>query len=401
MDRPMPTVADVVRRYGDPYRAHTGASLSHAHRRVLTALAQCRTAALGGHVEQCDRCGHTRVWYNSCRNRHCPTCQSLARAAWIEARTADLLDTEYFHVVFTVPPAIAAIALQNPAVVYGILFRTTAETLRTIATDPKHLGAGIGFFAVLHTWGQTLVHHPHLHCVVPGGGLSPDGTRWIACRPGFFLPVRVLSRLFRRLFLTALQDAFDDGQLRFAGSLHALADPYRFADYLRPARETEWVVYAKPPFAGPHQVLDYVGRYTHRVAIANQRLIDLEDDHVRFRYKDYRAPAAPKTLTLDATEFLRRFLLHVLPRGFHRMRYYGLLGHRHRVEHLAQCRHLLGTMVVAAQVDAATIQTDYRDRYEALTGRSLRVCPECHDGRMQRVESRVDAPDARHRIDTS
>lgn len=400
MDRPTPTVADVFRRDGDTYRAHAGPSLSIAHRRVMTAIAQCRTAALGGHVEQCDRCPHTRIWYNSCRNRHCPTCQSLARAAWIDARTADLLDTEYFHVVFTVPQAVADIALQNQAVVYGILFRATAETLRTIAADPKHLGAAIGFFAVLHTWGQTLVHHPHLHCVVPGGGLAPDGTRWIGCRPGFFLPVRVLSRLFRRLFLTALQDAFDAGQLRFAGSRQALADPPRFADQLQLARQTEWVVYAKRPFAGPRQVLDYVGRYTHRVAIANQRLIDLDDGHVRFRYTDYRAPAAPKTMTLDATAFIRRFLLHVLPPGFHRIRYYGLLGHRHRREHLAQCRHLLGTTALPEEVGHAPNVVDYRDRYEALTGRSLRVCPRCQGGHMRVVECVVGAPSPT-RLDTS
>ena len=345
MDRPTLTVADIFRRYGEAYRDPARVSLSTAQRRVMTAIAACRTAALGGHVEQCDRCGHTRVWYNSCRNRHCPSCQSLARAAWIEARTADLLDCEYFHVVFTVPQAIAEIAAQNKAVVYGILFRATAETLRTIAADPRHLGAAIGFFAVLHTWGQTLMHHPHLHCVVPGGGLSPDGTRWIACRPGFFLPVRVLSRLFRRLFLTALQEAFDAGQLHFAGSLHALSEPHGFAAHLQPARATDWVVYAKRPFAGPQQVLDYVGRYTHRVAIANQRLLDMDDGHVRFRYKDYRADRSetPKTMTLAAPEFIRRFLLHVLPAGFHRIRYYGLLGHRHRTDKLARCRQLLGT----------------------------------------------------------
>jgi hypothetical protein len=354
-----------------------------AHRRVMAAIEQCRTAALGGHVEQCDRCGHTRVWYNSCRNRHCPTCQSLARAAWIEDRTADLLDTEYFHVVFTVPQAIAEIAAQNKAVVYGILFRATAETLRTIAADPRHLGAEIGFFAVLHTWGQTLMHHPHLHCVVPGGGLSPDGTRWIACRPGFFLPVRVLSRLFRRLFLTALHEAFEDGHLRFTASLQALSDPHGFADHLRPARTTQWVVYAKPPFAGPQQVLDYVGRYTHRVAISNHRLLDMDDGHVRFHYKDYRADRSetPRTMTLAATEFIRRFLLHVLPAGFHRMRHYGLLGNRHRTHKLARCRQLLGT-TVAPLIVGETRPPDYRDRYESLTGVSLRTCPVCPDGHM-------------------
>jgi len=309
MDRPTLTVGDIFRRYGEAYRHAAGRALATAQRRVMAAIESCRTAALGGHVEQCDHCGHSRVWYNSCRNRHCPTCQSLARAAWIEDRTADLLDTPYFHVVFTVPQAIAEIAAQNKAGVYGILFRATADTLRTIAADPRHLGAAIGFFAVLHTWGQTLMHHPHLHCVVPGGGLSPDGTRWIACRPGFFLPVRVLSRLFRRLFLEALQAAFDTGRLHFAGSLHALIDPSGFAAHLHPTRHTDWVVYAKRPFAGPHQVLEYVGRYTHRVAIANQRLLDMDDGHVRFRYQNYRAAASqrPQTMTLEAPEFIRRF----------------------------------------------------------------------------------------------
>jgi hypothetical protein len=384
MDRPTLTVADVFRRDGDTYRDHAGPSLSMTHRRVMTAIEQCRTAALGGHVEPCDRCGHTRVWYNSCRNRHCPTCQSLARAAWIEDRTSDILDTEYFHVVFTVPQAIAEIASQNTSVVYGILFRATAETLRTMAADPTHLGAAIGFFAVLHTWGQTLVHHPHLHCVVPGGGLSPDGTRWIACRPGFFLPVRVLSRLFRRLFLDALQEAFDAGRLHLAGTLHALAERSNFAAHLQPTRQTEWVVYAKPPFAGPQQVLEYVGRYTHRVAISNQRLLDMDDGHVRFRYKNYRAesPQTPQTMTLAAPEFIRRFLLHVLPLGFHRIRYYGLLGHRHRTENLARCRQLLGT-TSAQPIPGETVPPpDYRDRYESLTGISLRRCPACADGHM-------------------
>jgi hypothetical protein len=383
MDRPTLTVGDIVRRYGDAYRRAADRVLSTAQRRVLTAIAACRTAALGGHVEQCDHCGHTRVWYNSCRNRHCPGCQSLARAAWIEARTADLLDCEYFHVVFTVPQAIAEIAAQNKAVVYDILFHATADTLRTIAADPRHLGAAIGFFAVLHTWGQTLMHHPHLHCVVPGGGLSPDGTRWIACRPGFFLPVRVLSRLFRRLFLDSLQGAFETGRLRCAGSLEALADPSAFAAHLRPTRQTEWVVYAKRPFAGPQQVLEYVGRYTHRVAIANQRLLDMDDGHVRFRYKDYRAasPETPQTMTLDAPEFIRRFLVHVLPSGFHRIRYYGWLGPRHRTDTLARCRELLGP-TAAPPITQPRPHADYRDRYESLAGASLRACPLCADGHM-------------------
>ncbi len=310
MDRPTLEVADIFRRYGDAYRDEAGPSLSTAQRRVMTAIETCRTAALGGHVEQCDTCGHQRLAYNSCRNRHCPKCQSLARAAWVEQRTTEVLDCEYFHVVFTVPAPIAAIALQNKALVYGALFRATAETLRTIAADPKHLGAEIGFFAVLHTWGQTLVHHPHLHGVVPGGGLSPDGTRWIACRPGFFLPVRVLSRLFRRLFLEQLEAAFTAGTRHLAGALHALRDPHAWARYLAPVRQVEWVVYAKRPFAGPQQVLDYVGRYTHRVAISNERIRDIDHDEVRLTYKDYRADPAQsvKTMTLAATEFIRRFL---------------------------------------------------------------------------------------------
>ena len=266
----------------------------------------------------------------------------------------------------------------------GILFRATADTLCTIAADPRHLGAAIGFVAVLHTWGQTLMHHPHLHCVVPGGGLSPDGTRWIACRPGFFLPVRVLSRRFRRLFLTSLQEAYDAGQLHFAGALQALAEPPSFAAHLHPTRDTDWVVYAKRPFAGPQQVLEYVGRYTHRVAIANQRLLDMGDGHVRFRYKNYRAdPAqAPQTMTLEAPEFIRRFLLHVLPSGFHRIRYYGWLGHRQRTETLARCRQLLGTAAPPPIAGASLPPSDYRDRYESLTGVSLRRCPVCADGHM-------------------
>jgi len=383
-------VADVFRRYGEIYRAAAGASLSTAQRRVMTAIERCRTAALGGHVEQCDQCGHTRVWYNSCRDRHCPQCQSLRRAAWITDRQAELLACEYFHVVFTVPDAIAVIALQNQAAVYRILFRAAAETLRTIAADATHLGAEIGFFAVLHTWGQTLVHHPHLHCVVPGGGLARDGTRWIACRPGFFLPVRVLSRLFRRLFLTQLAAAFDAGTLRFFGSLIALQDRRAFLQHLAPARQAEWVVYAKRPFAGPQQVLDYVGRYTHRIAISDSRVVDIHDGHVTFRYKNYREThPTPNAMTLSATEFIRRFLLHVLPTGFHRIRYYGFLGHRHRTEKLARCRQLLGTV---SSPPASTVRVDYRERYETLTGISLRTCPVCHDGHMLVIEqvSRCD-----------
>ena len=388
MDRSAIDVAEIFRRYGETYRLQAGPALTSRQRRVMSSIEHCRTAALGGHVEQCDHCGHRRVWFNSCRDRHCPRCQSLARAAWINAREADLLDTEYFHVVFTVPEPIAAIAFQNKAVVYALLFRAAAETLRTIAADPQHLGAQIGFFAVLHTWGQTLVFHPHLHCVVPGGGLSHDGTRWISCRRGFFLPVRVLSRLFRRLFLSYLHDAFDAGQLRFSGALQPLAQPCGFADHLNPARQTEWVVYAKPPFAGPQQVLDYVGRYTHRIAISNQRLVDMDDGHVRFHYNDYRAdrPQSQKTMLLAATEFIRRFLFHVLPSGFHRIRYYGLLGNRHRHAKLAQCRQLLNMRCAETIGRPPSASQDYRDRYEVLTGISLRMCPRCRGGRMLVIE---------------
>jgi hypothetical protein len=382
MDRPKLEVADVFRRYGESYRRQHGASLSTAQRRVMTAIEVCRTAALGGHLERCDSCPHERPSYNSCRNRHCPKCQSLARAQWVEKRKAEVLDCEYFHVVFTVPENIAAIAYQNKDLVYGILFRATAETLTTIAADPKHLGAEIGFFAVLHTWGQNLLHHPHLHCVVPGGGISPDGTRWILCRPGFFLPVRVLSRLFRRLFLKYLQEAFDSGKLQFFASLEPFRDPQAFARRLAEARKTEWVVYAKPPFGGPQQVVDYVGRYTHRVAISNHRLVDIEDGHVKFSWRDYRDDNQQKTMTLLSEEFIRRFLLHVLPSGFHRIRYYGFLGNRYRKQKLAHGRRLLGMVPPSLDSSVPTPPEDYRDRYEKLTGRSLRECPICHQGRM-------------------
>jgi Putative transposase/Transposase zinc-binding domain len=379
MDRPKLEVGDLFRRYGEAYRQqHTG-SLSLAQLRVMTAIERCRTAALGGHIEQCDQCRYERHAYNSCRDRHCPKCQSLARAQWIEDRQAELLDTQYFHVVFTVPEEIAAIAYQNKEVVYNILFRATSETLHTIAADPQHLGAEIGFFAVLHTWGQNLLFHPHLHCVVPGGGLSPDRARWIPCRRGFFLPVRVLSRLFRRLFLELLEKAFADHQLQFFSALQELQDHKAFHAYLLAARNRDWVVYAKKPFAGPQQVLDYVGRYTHRVAISNDRLLAIENHQVQFRYKDYRDNGQQKTMTLSADEFIRRFLLHVLPDAFQRIRYYGFLGNRYRKEKLGLCRQLLGMKEIAPPEETPQ---DYRDRYEALTGSSLWECPVCHRGRM-------------------
>jgi hypothetical protein len=381
-----PEVADVFHRYGEAYRQQNGASLSTAQRRAMSAIELCRTAALGGHVEQCDSCGHQRISYNSCRSRSCPKCQSLARAQWLADRQSELLDTQYFHIVFTLPDEIAVIAYQNKAPVYDILFHAAAETLLTIAADPAHLGAEIGFLAILHTWGQNLLHHPHLHCVVPGGGISADGTRWIGCRPGFFLPVKVLSRLFRRLFLERLEKAFLAGKLAFFSSLQPLREHAAFLRHLAPVRTNEWVVYAKPPFGGPHQVLDYVGRYTHRIAISNNRLLDIENGSVRFRWKDYRDDGRQKMMTLSADEFVRRFLIHVLPSRFHRIRYYGFLGNRYRVQKLDRCRQLLA-MPVPQPLDGQS-ESDYRDRYEELTGlSSLRQCPTCHQGHMIIIET--------------
>jgi len=383
-------VADIFRRCGSQYRQTHADGLSRAQRRVMSAIELCRTAALGGHVEQCDGCGHQRIAFNSCRHRCCPKCQSLARAQWLERRQAVLPEIEYFHVVFTLPEPIAALAYQNKKLLHDILFRSSAETLRTIAADPKHLGAEIGFITILHTWGQNLLHHPHVHCVVPGGGIAPDGEHWIACRPGFFLPVRVLSRLFRRLFLEQLRRAFDTGALQFHGQLEPLRDAKAFAAWLAPAAQAEWVVYAKPPFGGAEQVLDYLGRYTHRVAISNNRLSGFDGDAVTFRWKDYKHPATHKTMTLTAGEFIRRFLLHVLPDGFKRIRSYGLLANRHRTARLAACRRLLGVADPAAESPTAkspVAKEDYRDHYQRLTGKSLRDCPVCRRGQMVRVET--------------
>ena len=379
MPQPTPELADIFRQHGAAYR-QTHALPLHQHR-LMQAIVNCRTAALGGAVEWCDHCQNTRIVYRSCRDRHCPKCQGLARERWIQQRLAELLPVEYFHVVFTVPEQIAAIAFYNKVVVYQILFRTVAATLLTIARDPQHLGAEIGFFAVLHTWGQNLHLHPHLHCVVPGGGLSPDG-EWKACLPGFFLPVRVLSRLFRRLFLEALEKAYADGQLQFFSALEPLRDPSAFAQFLAPVRQTEWVVYAKPPFGGPPQVIEYLGRYTHRVAISNQRLVALPDGQVSFRWKDYRHPEQPKVTTVSAEEFIRRFLLHALPPGFQRIRYFGLLANCHRAGKLQLCRQQLA----APTADLLPVPKDYRDFYAALTAKNLRLCPECGIGTMIRIE---------------
>lgn len=339
MPRPALELAGIFRQHGDSYRkTHR---LPRGQLRVMRAIEVCRTAALGGHVETCSQCDFTRIAYNSCRNRHCPKCQNTERARWLERRRAELLPVEYFHVVFTLPEEIARIAFSNHAVVYDILFRAASAALLTIARDPKHLGAEIGFFAILHTWGQNLLHHPHLHCVIPGGGLSADGRHWIGCRPGFFLPVRVLSRLFRRRFLENLETA--RGELQFSGELSELAESAVWDAHLAAAGSKEWVVYAKPPFGGPAGALEYLGRYTHRVAISNQRLLAASEGTVSFQWKDYRKGGAQKSraMTLTADEFIRRFLMHTLPPGFQRIRHFGFLANCHRRRKLKLCRQLL------------------------------------------------------------
>jgi predicted Zn-ribbon and HTH transcriptional regulator len=378
--RPALEVADIVRAHGDEFRQAHAASLSPRQKRVLRSVELCRTAALGGHMERCDQCGHERNAYNSCADRHCPKCQSLARAKWLEKRQAELLQVEYFHVVFTLPEPLAKLSLQNKREMYDLLFRATAETLQTIAADPKPLGAQVGFFCILHTWGQTLTAHPHLHCVVPGGGISLDGSRWVTCRPGFFLPVKVLSRRFRNVYLRYLEQAYAAGKLQFHGDLKLLADPQSFARYLSPLRDMEWVVYAKPPFGGPERVLDYLGRYTHRVAISNHRLIELKDGQVTFVYKDYKYEQRQKVMTLSAGEFLRRFLLHVLPDGFQRIRHYGFLGNRHRAKNLARCRELL-----AMPSPTLRIECDYREHCRQVGGQDPLRCPNCKSGQMVRI----------------
>ncbi|SCU97944.1 transposase [Cupriavidus necator] len=337
-------VADIFRSHGPAWRATTHLSLGQL--KIMSAIEQCRTAALGGHVLRCSGCERIEVAFNSCRNRHCTKCQASAAHRWLEARQADLLPVEYYHVVFTLPAPVGAIAWYNKTVIYGLLFDIAAETLRTIAADARHLGAQIGATLVLHTWGSALTHHPHVHGIIPGGGLSPDGERWIACRTGFFLPVRVLSRLFRRRFLEALESAHQRGQLQFFGEYTELANAATFARWLAPLRTCEWVVYAKRPFAGPDTVLEYLSRYTHRVAISNQRLVAFDERGVTFRWKDYRAKGRTrhKIMTLETGEFMRRFLLHVLPAGFHRIRHYGLLANPVRRASLAKARELLNVM---------------------------------------------------------
>ncbi len=376
--RPALEVADVFRVQGPSYRLAQSGHLSLNQLKAMSAIEACRTAELGGHVERCEDCAHVQVAYNSCRNRHCPRCQGAAAKRWLEAREAELLPVAYYHVVFTMPAEIADIAFHNKAVVYDILFKAASQTLLTIAADPKHLGARIGVTAVLHSWGSALTHHPHVHCIVPGGGLSPDGQSWVACRPRFFLPVRVLSRLFRRLFLDKLAAAHLESRLDFFGDLVGLADRSAFTARLAPLRRREWVVYAKRPFAGPEAVLAYLARYTHRVAISSSRLVSLDARGVTFRWKDYRVDgdARRKLMTLSADEFIRRFMIHVLPQGFHRIRHFGLFANTGRAANLAKLRALLEPQSAPPAVQAANDNVAIKDAFP---------CP-CCGGRMRLIE---------------
>jgi hypothetical protein len=375
MARPSFEVADIFVAHADSFLRGVGSVALSAQRYVLNNLIACRTSLLGGHVERCDSCDFERISYNSCRNRHCPKCQATARAEWLDARSQDLLDVEYFHVVFTVPQPIAQIALQNKKVMYGILFRASSETLKTIAADPKHLGAEIGFLSVLHTWGQTLMHHPHIHCIVPGGGLSPDGTQWVSCPAGFFLSVRVLSEVFRGKFIEMTRRALADGELRFHGDLDRLNSLDAFEAHLRSSLLHNWVVYAKRPFGGPEQVLKYLANYTHRVAISNHRLVSMRDGQVRFRSRNYAKGNRKRITALDAVEFIRRFLLHTLPRRFVRIRHSGFLANACRKMKLARCRELLGCdpprPLEIADDDPAEVPV---------------LCPQCEHGRLIRFK---------------
>jgi len=406
MARPLLEVADIFRACGPAWRDANAGHVSLGQLKAMSAIESCRTAALGGHVLRCEDCAHAQIAYNSCRNRHCPKCQSAAAKSWLADRQAELLSVPYYHLVFTLPAAVADIAYQNKAAVYDMLFAASAEALTTIAADPKHLGARIGVISVLHTWGSALTHHPHVHMIAPGGGLSPDGARWISCRKGFFLPVRVLSRLFRRLFLERLVAAHDAGRLHFFGALASLAARDAFDAHLAPLRTAKWVVYAKRPFGGPEAVLAYLSRYTHRVAIANSRLLAFDGGAVTFKWKDYRRDGRDryKTMTLDAQEFIRRFLIHVLPSGFHRIRHYGLFASAARAKNIVRIRELLAASEGPQQRQAARADADKAGHAEPAA--SSRQCP-CCGGRMILVEifARGCAPcsvaPGNFRIDTS
>jgi hypothetical protein len=382
-----PTLGDVIRRFGPALLEQRGAALTPAQHAVLSTLGRCHTAALGGHLYRCDTCGAEHAAYNSCGNRHCPSCLGHKSAKWLADREAELLPVPYFHVVFTVPAEVAALALGNKKVVYAILFRAASETLLEVAANPEHLGADIGFLAILHTWTQTLLYHPHIHCIVPGGGLSPDGSRWVKSRDDFFLHVHVLSSLYRGKFLAYLAEAARAGSLQFAGATASLATPAGFDAFLHEQRSKDWVVHAKPPFGSPEQVLKYLARYTHRVAISDRRILDIQDAGVTFRYRD-NARGGQQVMTLGGVEFLRRFLLHVLPDGFVRIRYFGLLANRCRAENLKRCRELLAAEPGAATVptptapsSAPTPEQDDRDR-----------CPYCGVGRLRYVGTLSPVP---------
>jgi Zn finger protein HypA/HybF involved in hydrogenase expression len=403
--RPALEVADIFRAHGAAWRAANAGHVSLGQLKVMSAIERCRTAALGGHVERCENCAHTVIAYNSCRNRHCPKCQGAAAQQWLAGREAELLPLAYFHVVFTLPARIADIAYQNKAVIYDLLFKASSETMLTIAADPKHLGARIGILSVLHTWGSAMTHHPHVHMIVPGGGISLDGKSWLSCRPLFLLSVEVLSALFRGLFLDKLRAAYQAGALQFFGKHTRLIDPRAFAAYLAPLWNTKWVVYCKRPFGGPKQVLRYLARYTHRVAISNRRLIACDDNGVTFKWKDYRieGPDRYKVMTLATHEFIRRFLIHVLPAGFHRIRYYGLLASGKRAENLARARQLLMPPIIP--VDAIKAINPHPTEPE----KPKHSCP-CCGGRMVIIESfepgatphyRPSPPTSAIRIDTS
>jgi hypothetical protein len=400
LGRPKLEVADIFRRHGRAWRQANAGHVSLGQLKVMSAIENCRTAALGGHVARCDndKCGHTQIAYNSCRNRHCPKCQGAAAREWLAAREAELLPVPYFHVVFSLPAQIADIAYHNKAAIYDILFKASAETLITIAADPKHLGARIGILSVLHTWGSALTHHPHVHMIVPGGGISLDGERWIACRPGFFLPVRVLSRLFRRLVLEKLAAVHSGGALQFFGKHAALAHAQAFAAYLAPLRNSEWVVYSKRPFAGPAEVLRYLARYTHRVAISNRRLVALNDSGVTFKWKDYRLEGRERygVMTLDTDEFIRRFLIHVLPQGFHRIRYYGLLTSPTRAKNIACIRKLLAVPLIPIDaIKAATTKASTSAQPEQPKAPE-HPCP-CCGGHMRIIETFLRGQHPKHR----
>lgn len=379
-----PEIADIIGQYGSAYSQEY--AISFGQQKVLKNLVMCRTEALGGHVKECDTCDHKEVYYNSCRDRHCPKCQAAARATWLEARAADLLpNVQYFHVVFTIPDKFSSLALQNKRLFYGILFRAVSQTLRTISRDPKHLGAEIGFLAILHTWGQTLLHHPHIHCLIPGGGISTDGNQWIHCREGFFLPVRVLSSLFQKKLLAYIKKAYKKGKWILHGKLVTLKEKKNWRNFLSPLYDMDWNVYAKPPFGDSLKVLKYLARYTHRVAISNQRLVSLEDGKVAFRWKDYRNENVNRIMTLGAVEFLRRFLMHVLPSGFMHIRHFGFLANRVRKEKLLRCRQLLEDD--EAIQTSSPLEQPQSAIIDLMEDAQTSLCPVCKKGRLSITQS--------------